>query len=129
MQDGTLGKEYGDGQVIIRQGEVGDRMFIVQEGKVRVAREAEGRSVHVGTLVAGDVFGEMAIFEKEARSATVTAEGNARVLSIDRAGFLRRIHEDPSLAYRIIQQMSRRLRHADEEIARARLEAAGVRDD
>jgi CRP/FNR family cyclic AMP-dependent transcriptional regulator len=121
MEQGALGKVYGDGQTIIRQGEIGDRMFVVQEGKARVTREVNGREVHIATLKAGDIFGEMAIFEKGPRSATVTAEGNVTVLSIDKTGFLRRLHEDPSLAYRILQQLSRRVRDADEELARRKL--------
>lgn len=121
MEQGALGKVYTDGETIIRQGEVGDRMFVVQEGKARVTREVDGRAVHIATLKAGDIFGEMAIFEKAPRSATVTAEGSVTVLSIDKAGFLRRVHEDPSLAYRILQQLSRRIRDANEEIARHKL--------
>jgi CRP-like cAMP-binding protein len=121
VEQGALGKVYPDGQTIIRQGEVGDRMFVVQEGKARVTREVDGREVHIATLKTGDIFGEMAIFEKEPRSATVTAQGAVTVLSIDKAGFLRRVHEDPSLAYRILQQLSRRIRDANEEIARHKL--------
>jgi CRP-like cAMP-binding protein len=52
----------------------------------------------------------MAIFEHEVRTATVRAVGEARVLTIDKKNFLRGIHEDPSLAFRIVETMSHRIR-------------------
>jgi CRP-like cAMP-binding protein len=62
----------------------------------------------------------MAIFEQEVRSATVRALGIARVLTIDKKNFMRRIHEDPSLAYHMVQTMSRRIRELSIEITQLR---------
>ena len=118
MDSGALGIGYSDGEAICRQGEVGDRMYVVQDGEAVVVREEAGKEVVVGELVAGDLFGEMAIFERQPRSATVRARGPARVLTLDRQAFLRRVHEDPSLAFRILQKMSERVRSLDEELAR-----------
>ena len=116
--EGALGREYSDQEVICRQGEIGDRMFVIQSGRAFVIREEGGTEVIVGELDAGDVFGEMSIFEREPRSATVRAEGNARVLTVDKRGFLTRIHEDPSLAFRILQSMSHRIRFLNDEVSR-----------
>lgn len=123
MPEGVLGKEYGDGEVICRQGEPGDRMYIVQAGKAEVLHEEGGSERSVGWLETGDIFGEMAIFERQPRAATVRARGTMRVLTLDKRGFLRHIHEDPSLAYRILQQMSHRIRSLDAELARLRARA------
>ena len=71
----------------------------------------------MGELETGEVFGEMAIFDQQPRSATVRAKGNARVLTLDKRAFLRRVHEDPSLAFRILQQMSHRIRVLDEKVS------------
>ena len=60
----------------------------------------------------------MAVFEREVRSATVRALGEARVLTLDRKNFLRRINEDPSLAFRVVETMSRRVRELSAEIVR-----------
>ena len=120
MPEGVLGKEYGDGEVICRQGEPGDRMYVVQAGKAEVLHEEDGVEETVGWLGAGDIFGEMAIFERQPRAATVRARGMIRVLTLDKRGFLRHIHEDPSLAYRILQQMSHRVRSLDIELSRLR---------
>ncbi len=115
---GALGKEYDDGAVICRQGERGDCMFVIQDGQGVVVREEAGGEVVLGKLEVGDIVGEMAIFDKQPRSATVRALGKARVLTLDKRAFLRRVHEDPSLAYRLLQKMSQRIRGLNEELAR-----------
>jgi CRP/FNR family transcriptional regulator, cyclic AMP receptor protein len=118
MEVGALGREYADGEVICRQGEVGNCMYVVQEGRAVVSREQDGSEVVVGELCTGEVFGEMAIFDRLPRSATVRASGQARVLTLDKKGFLRRVHEDPSLAFRILERLSLRIRHLNEEVSR-----------
>jgi CRP-like cAMP-binding protein len=117
-KSGALGKVYQDGEAIVRQGEVGDCMYVIQDGQVEVLREEGGEEVRLMTLDSGEFFGEMAIVEHVVRMATVRALGQARVLTVDKKSFLRRVHEDPSLAYRIVQTMSRRIRELGEEIAR-----------
>ena len=59
----------------------------------------------------------MAIFEREVRSATVRAVGEARILTVDRRTFLRRVQEDPSLAFNILRTMSGRIRELTEKLA------------
>jgi CRP-like cAMP-binding protein len=66
--------------------------------------------VCVAVLGEGDFFGEMALFDQEVRSATVRARGEVRLLTLEKKSFLRRIHEDPSLAFRIMEKMSHRIR-------------------
>lgn len=93
-------------------------MYIVQEGQVEVFVEKEGQEIRLELLGEGEIIGEMAIFENEVRSATVRASGQARLLTVDKRNFLRRVHEDPSLAYRIVQSMSHRIREMNKEVAR-----------
>lgn len=118
MKAGVLGKVYGDGDVIVRQGEPGDCMFEILEGTVEVLREKEGKETCLAVLSRGDFFGEMAIFEREVRSATVRAMGEVRAITIDKKTLLRRISEDPSLAFRIIEKLANRIRELDVEIER-----------
>jgi CRP-like cAMP-binding protein len=121
MVGGALGKVYVDGEIIIRQGETGDSMYVVQGGCVEVLQESElAAEQHLAFLNAGDFFGEMAVFEKEMRSATVRANGEARVLKIDKKALLTRIREDPLLAVNLLKTMSHRIRHLNEEISRHR---------
>lgn len=95
-------------------------MYVIQEGQAEVVREAEGREISLRMLGKGDLFGEMAVVNREVRSASVRAVGDARVLTIDKKTFLRRVHEDPSLAYRILQTLSQRVRELTADLERAR---------
>jgi CRP-like cAMP-binding protein len=120
MQTGALGKVYRDGEVLIRQGDPGDCMYVVQEGEVEVVSENGGREVRLAVLGEGEIIGEMAIFERDVRVATVRARGEVRVLTVDKRNFLRRVTEDPSLAFRLVQVMSRRIRDLNHEVLRLR---------
>jgi len=117
MTPGILGHVYEDGEVIVRQGEVGDCLFVIQDGQVEIVIERNGEEVLVGVAGADEIIGEMSIFEKETRVATARARGSARVLTLDKKNFLRRVTEDPTLAFRIVETMSRRVRRLDQEIA------------
>lgn len=123
MSSGNLGKRYEDGEVIIRQGEVGDCMFVVQEGEVEVYVPGAGGDVRLAVRGPGELIGEMAVFEHEVRSASVRALGPARLLTLDKKNFMKRIHEDPTLAFRIVETMSRRIRQLSAEVAQLKGDA------
>ena len=110
MARGELGKLYRSGEVLCREGDTGDRMFIIQQGTVEVVTSSGGRETRLATLAEGAVIGEMAVFEKEPRSATVRAVGDVRALTVDKKNLLRRVSEDPTLAFRLIQTLSERVR-------------------
>ncbi len=120
METSDLGKVYQAGETIVRQGEPGQCMYVIQSGQVVVVQEKAQNEVPLAVLNKGDFFGEMALFEREARSATVRALTNSRVLTVDRKTFLRRIQEDPSIAFRLVEIMSRRIRELNQEITRVK---------
>ena len=120
METGGVGKVYQDGEVIIRQGEVGNCMYVIQSGKAEVVEETNGQTVPLAVLGENDFFGEMAIFEDQVRSATVRALGAVRVLTVDKKIMLHRIQQDPALAFRILEHMCKRLRKLDCELARVK---------
>jgi CRP-like cAMP-binding protein len=126
MRRAALGKSWADGEAIVRQGEVGNSMYVVQAGEVEVLRETEDGEVRLAVLEAGDFFGEMSIFEREVRSATVRARGEARVLTVDKRTLLKRIKEDPFLAVSILQTMSNRIRDINAELVRAKATSASA---
>ena len=111
-----LGKLYSDGEVIVRQGESGHCMYVIQQGSAEVVHERDGGEVRVATLRKGDSFGEMAIFEREVRSATVRALGEARILTVDKRTFLRRVQEDPTLAFNTLRMLCERIRQQNREL-------------
>ena len=122
METGGLGKLYNDGEVIIKQGDSGNCMYVIQSGEVEVISDNNGKEVRLAIRKEGDFFGEMALFSRELRSATIRALGDARILTVDRKNLLNSIQKDPSLAFRIIETLSKRVRDLSEEIAPYKLD-------
>jgi CRP-like cAMP-binding protein len=113
----VLGKTYRLGEIIVRQGDVGDCMYVIQDGDVEVLKEEDGVQTVVDTMHTGDIFGEMAIIDKTVRSSTVRASSPVRIMTIDKKTFVRRVQEDPSLALTVLKVMSQRVRKLDLEVA------------
>jgi CRP-like cAMP-binding protein len=112
-----LGKTYRPGEIIVKQGEIGDCMYVIQDGDVDVLKEENGAQTVVDTMHTGDIFGEMAIIDHTVRSSTVRASTAVRILTIDKKTFIRRVQEDPSLALSVLKVMSQRVRNLDLEVA------------
>ena len=117
MNSGDLGKLYADGELIVREGDVGDCMYVVQEGQVEAFVGSGENEIHLNVHGPGAFFGEMAVFDRDVRSASVRALGEARVLTVDKKNFMRRVHEDPALAFHLVETMSLRIRQLLEKIA------------
>jgi CRP/FNR family transcriptional regulator len=93
-------------------------MYVIQGGQVEVIRRQGDKEYCLAELKDGDFFGEMALFEEEVRRATVRAVGEVWVYTLEKDKLLRRIHEDPSLAFRIIERMSRRIHELETSLVR-----------
>lgn len=117
MRNNKLGQLYKDGELIIKQGTEGNCLYVVQEGKVEVIKETPRGEVKVAELGETEFFGEMGLFEQDVRSCTVRALGEVKVLTIDKRNFYKSIHQDSSLAYRLLEKMSNRLREANKRIS------------
>ena len=115
-KDTTLGRLYKDGEVIIKQGDTGDCLYVIQKGKVEVIQESGNGEIRLAELGETEFFGEMGLFEKDVRSATVRAIGESKVLTIDRKNFYQTIQKDPSIAYRLLEKMSNRLREMNNKL-------------
>jgi CRP-like cAMP-binding protein len=113
----SLGHLYHDGETIIKQGTVGNCVFVIQMGKVEVIKEDKGKEFKVAELGEKEFFGEMALFEKDVRSCTVRALGKARILTLDKKNFYKTIQKDPSIAFRLLERMSSRLRETNKYIS------------
>lgn len=93
-------------------------MYVIQEGEVEALVEQDGRELRLRTLGPNEFFGEMALFEREVRTATIRATRPTRLLTIDKKNFLSGIHEDPSLAFNVVKTMSHRIRDLTERLAK-----------
>lgn len=109
--EGHLGKVYKDGETIVEEGTPSRSLFIIQSGKVKIFKGRGEMETALAILGESDIFGEMSLFDASPRSATARAVGETRVLAIDHEGLLKRIKMDPTLAFRIIRQMSQRIRN------------------
>jgi CRP-like cAMP-binding protein len=116
MSTGLTGKVYQDGEAIVRQGEAGNCMYLIVSGKVEVLDQEGGKEVRLAVLGPNDSFGEMAILDRERRSATVRAMGRVRTIIVDEENLQRSVVQYPWLAHRIMEKMSRRIRELNREL-------------
>lgn len=117
-----LGTIYKDGQEVFRQGDPGDFMYVIQHGKVEVIIEEPEGETRLCFLGAGDIFGELSLFTGERRTATVRAFDQARIVTIDKRAFLRKVHQDPTLAFNLLNKMSKRIKSLSEEVLQLRIQ-------
>ncbi|MBM2811350.1 MAG: cAMP-binding protein [Chloroflexi bacterium] len=114
----------------MRRGDAGGRLFVIVRGQVSVTLpSSEGPELRLGTLKAGEVFGEMSVFDDEPRSATVTAIEPTETLSLNTTQVLAFLGEHPEAAIAIIRLLVRRLRDTNTlaESVRADASAAEAR--
>lgn len=124
-----LGKMYAEGEYVVREGEAGDCMYVIQSGQAEVVRRVEDKEFSLNLLEEGDFFGEMALFDRAERSASVRAVGELWVLTLEKKSFLRRVRQDPVLAFRILERMAKRIRELDEQLVRLGASMANEAED
>jgi hypothetical protein len=86
-------RRLGAGAVLFREGDPGDRLFVVQEGSFSIRRTVEGEEVEIDTVAAGELLGEVSFFGNGPRTVTAVAATDARVVDLDGAalrGYLAR---------------------------------------
>jgi CRP/FNR family transcriptional regulator len=122
MPIGELGRNYENGAVIFLEDEPGDCMYYIIEGRVNISRSSTEGEVPIATLGEGEIFGEMALFDRLPRSATAKAHGETRLLTVDKKKFFSSISRDPTIAFKILEAMSMRTRRLNAEYMKARNE-------
>jgi CRP/FNR family cyclic AMP-dependent transcriptional regulator len=126
-----------EGEVLFRQGEPGDEMFLIRRGAVLISKPVIGRAEQVlARLGPGEFFGEMSLFDQAPRSASVQAETETVMLCLDRDSLQHLIRTSPHAAaaffYRLAEVFIRRLRETGDlvaEVTRWGLEATGLDAD
>jgi len=108
---------YKRNNIILMEEDVGDTLFILNEGSVKITRLSDdGREVILSILGDGDFFGEMSIFDGESRSANVIALEDSKVFILKRGDFLDLLEKHPKIAIALLQEMAVRLRRSDQQI-------------
>ena len=108
------------GTVIFRQGDPGDKFYLIRTGRVRVFRQDAGLETELAVLQAGDDFGEMALFMDEPRSATVAALEETRLMVLSKEQFQSILKDFPNVTFAFVRQMSERLLRNANVIRRGR---------
>jgi CRP/FNR family transcriptional regulator, cyclic AMP receptor protein len=104
---------------VFHEGDPGDACYIVKEGSCRVTREhPDGRAITLATLGPGAIFGELAMFDGERRSASVEATEDTELLALPAGDVRRLIREHSEMAEKLVVALTRRLREANERITR-----------
>jgi CRP/FNR family transcriptional regulator, cyclic AMP receptor protein len=102
-------------QVLFHAGDVGDAMYLIESGKVRICVQAkDGHEVTLAKLGRGDFFGEMALLDGERRSADAVVAEDARLALLSREHFLSFMRSSPNVALEMLTALANRLRHTDE---------------
>ena len=105
------------GTIILHQEEDSLDLFIILSGEVNVSfLHKDGREVTLDILTQGDFFGELSLFDKKPRSATVTAISDSKILILPRSSFIKLMTENPDVMFKFLHVMATRLRKADEKI-------------
>src|SRR5262245_56962626 len=105
-------RRYEVGEVIVREHDLGDTAYIIEQGQVEVSKDFDGQQVHLANLGAGDSFGEMSMIDEKPRSATVTAVTATVVREIQRDAFFHSFQADPDVALTLLKVLFERLREA-----------------
>ena len=107
---------YRDGQVIFREGDQSATAFVIVSGQVELSKISANGPIRLSILSPGEIFGEMGIIDKSARSVTAQAVGTVVLDVIERDGFLASLSEQPEVALTVIGNLAERLRHTNDLI-------------
>jgi CRP-like cAMP-binding protein len=112
-------RRFAAHQVIFREGDASDTCYVVEAGHARAVREhGDGRSIALAHFGPGDIFGELAMFDDELRSATVEAIEEVAAIAILGSDMRRLLREHADISYKLVISLGRRLRETNERLSR-----------
>jgi CRP/FNR family transcriptional regulator, cyclic AMP receptor protein len=112
-------RNYPSGTIILREGDPGDTCYVLERGQARVTRQhADGRTITLTNVSTGEIFGELAMFGGEVRSATVEAVDDVRAIAILAGDLKRLLNDHPEIAVKLLSALGAKLREANARIAR-----------
>jgi CRP-like cAMP-binding protein len=119
VADVTVARSFPAATTVFREGDNSNTCYIVRSGHARALREhADGRQITLATFGPGDIFGELALFDDERRSATIEAIDDLEVLAIAGRDMRRLMTQHGDIAVKLASALGRRLRAANERLAR-----------
>src|ERR687886_439822 len=119
VADVAVPRHFPAGQVIFREGDASDTCYVVRTGHARAVREnTDGRTIALAHFGPGDIFGELAMFDDERRSATVETLDAVDAVAVAGSDMRRLLREHPDIAVKLVIALGRRLREANERLSR-----------
>ena len=110
-------RRYLSRATIFEEGSVGEYMYVIREGQVKVSKMSDdGREKVLEMLGPGDFFGEMALLDRAPRSASVKATTDCVLLALSRNDFIALLRRNPEISLELVRELARRLRETDEEV-------------
>ena len=113
-----FGKRFKDKQILIREGDIQQKIFWIMEGEVYVTRKLGDKYKVLATLGKGELIGEMSFFDKSVRSATVIAKGEVRALEFTKENFADIYAANPMWSRRLMVSLARRIRLMVEKLGK-----------
>jgi len=114
---GKFGRRFKDKQILIKEGDIQQKIFWILEGEVYVTRKLGGMYKVLTTLGKGELIGEMSFFDKSVRSATVIAKGDVHALEFTKENFADIYAASPQWMRRLLVSLARRIRLMVEKLA------------
>ena len=115
----SVPRTFEPGQAVFREGDSSDTCYVVSDGHALAIRShPDGRTITLATFGPGDIFGELAMFEDERRSATVEAIETTGVIGVLGPDMRRLMIEHPEISTRLVIALGRRLRESNERLSR-----------
>jgi CRP/FNR family transcriptional regulator len=115
----SVARSFPAGVRVFHEGDHSDACYLVRKGDLRVTREhPDGRAIALATLGAGDIFGELAMLDGEARSASVETLTDSELLALPAADVRRLLADHPGISVKLIAALTKRLRETNERVAR-----------
>jgi CRP/FNR family cyclic AMP-dependent transcriptional regulator len=112
-------RAFEPGEVVFREGDASDTCYVVRDGRARAVRtHTDGRTLTLATFGPGDIFGELALFEDERRSATVEAIERTSAVAVLGPDMRRLMSEHAEISSRLVIALGRRLRETNERLSR-----------
>jgi CRP/FNR family transcriptional regulator len=119
VADVSVPRRFTAGEVIFREGDDSDTCYVVRTGHARALREhPDGRTLTLARFGPGDIFGELAMFDDEKRSATVDAVDDVETIAILGRDMRRLLRQHADISLKLLVSLGRRLRETNERLAR-----------
>lgn len=110
--------ELSRGDVLFDEGQPGDRLYVIREGKIKLGRRSgDGRENLLAVLGPGEMFGELSLFDPGPRSLGASAVSDSVLYELEHGALIAALEENPGVAKHLLTALARRLRRTNEALA------------